>query len=72
MTTELLKDFIGKKCSVFMLNSVCGQECTIIAVEDNWIKAETKNSVIMLNSDMISNITLMKEKKKKKSKNGLD
>lgn len=55
MPTELIKDFIGKKCVITVFNdfSVKGK---IIAMEGNWIKLETKNDVRIINGDMISSI----------------
>ncbi len=65
MPTELLKEFIGKVCSVMMFGGLSAATGKIAAVEGNWIKFETKKDVQLLNGDMIQNITIMPEKYQK-------
>lgn len=63
MPEELLKEFIGKRCSVYQMGGSFSQEGTITAVEGNWVRFETKKDVQLLNGDMIQNIRLLPEKK---------
>lgn len=65
MPTELLKEFIGKVCSVVMFGSISGMAGKIVAVEGNWIKFEQKKEVQLINGDMIQNISLLPEKYQK-------
>lgn len=65
MPTELLKEFIGKVCSIVMFGSVSGLNGKIAAVEGNWLKVETKKDVQLVNGDMIQNITILPEKYQK-------
>lgn len=65
MPTELLKEFIGKVCSVVMFGSISGMTGKIVAVEGNWIKFEQKKEVQLINGDMIQNISLLPEKYQK-------
>ncbi len=66
MPQELIKEFIGQTCSITLLNDLCGVVAKIIAVEENWIKVEEKNNKIrLINGDMIIDISLAPEKKKK-------
>ncbi len=62
MPTELLKEFIGKVCSVVMFGSVSGVIGKIVAVEGNWIKVEQKTGPRLLNGDMVQDISIMPEK----------
>lgn len=65
MPTELLKEFVGKVCSVMMFGSAFGMTGRIVAVEGNWIKFEQKKEVQLINGDMIQNISLLSEKYQK-------
>lgn len=65
MPTELLKEFIGKVCSVVMFGSVSGVNGKILAVEENWIKVEHKNGPLLLNGDMIQEISILPAKYQK-------
>lgn len=65
MPTELLKEFIGKVCSIVMFGSVSGVSGKIAAVEGNWLRVETKKDVQLINGDMIQNITMLPEKYQK-------
>lgn len=58
MPTELIKDFIGKKCVITMFSGEFAVKGTIVAIENNWIKVEEKNNnVRLINGDMITSIT---------------
>ena len=65
MPKELIKDFIGKVCSISIFNDsfgVCGK---IVAVEDNWIKVvsyKSKTEIKLINGDMIRDISVMPDK----------
>ncbi len=42
MPTELMKDFIGKVCSITLFNESFGITGKIISIEGNWIKVSEK------------------------------
>lgn len=65
MPQELIKEFIGKKCTIILFNESFGVQGIIVAIEDNWIKIEEKNTVRLINGDMIRDISLVPEKKTK-------
>ncbi len=65
MPEKLIKEFIGKTCTIILFNNSFGTEVKIIDVEDNWVKVEDKNVIRLINGDLIQNITLVKDKKKK-------
>ena len=58
---NLLAEFTGKVCSITQFNSsvINGK---ITAVEENWIKVETKKESKLLNGDMIKDITVLPDK----------
>lgn len=58
MPTEMIKEFIGKECTVTLFNEVSGVRGTIVAVEENWIKVEEKKKVRIINGDMIRDIAI--------------
>ena len=65
MPQELIREFIGKVCSVSLMNESFGCTGRIVAVEGNWIRFETKDrnkTVRLINGDMITQIQLMPEK----------
>ena len=62
MPTELMKEFIGKECTIILFNESFGVTGKIVAVEENWIKVEEKNRVRIINGDMIRDISLKIEK----------
>ena len=64
MPTELLQEFIGKRCTVVMLGDISVSTGVITAVEGNWIRVEYKNTAKLINGDMISRIEILPEKKK--------
>ena len=62
MPQELMKEFIGKVCTIILFNESFGVQGKIVAVEDNWIKVEEKNKVRLINGDMIRDISIAPEK----------
>ena len=65
MPQELMKEFIGKVCSIVLFNANFGFTGKIVAVEDNWVKVQDKREVRLINGDMIRDITIMPEKYQK-------
>ncbi|MBO5349346.1 MAG: hypothetical protein J6A89_05970 [Clostridia bacterium] len=65
MPQELMKEFIGKVCTIILFNEVFGEQGKIVAIEDNWIKVEQKNTVRIINGDMIKDISIAPEKYQK-------
>jgi len=65
MPTELMKEFIGKVCAITLFNESFGISGKIIAIEENWIKVEEKDTVRIINGDMIRDIKLMPAKYQK-------
>ncbi len=64
MPQELMKEFIGKVCTVILFNDSFGVKGKIVAVEENWIKVEEKNKIRIINGDMIRDISITSEKTK--------
>lgn len=65
---ELLKRFIGKRCSITIMNSSVGVLGTITEIQDNWVIIDTDGSNNdAINIDFITRVTEwpVKEKKKK-------
>ena len=65
MPTELIKEFMGKVCSISLFNESFGITGKIVALEDNWIKIEEKDTSRLVNGDMIRDIKLMPAKYQK-------
>lgn len=65
MPTELMKDFIGKVCSITLFNVSFGITGKIISIEGNWIKVSEKDTSRLVNGDMIRDIKIMPEKYQK-------
>ncbi len=65
MPTELIKEFLGKVCSISLFNESFGITGKIVALEDNWIKVEEKDTARLVNGDMIRDIKLMPAKYQK-------
>lgn len=61
----LMKDFIGKVCSITMFNTSSSITAKIEATEENWIKVDEKGKSRLLNGDMISDIQILPEKYQK-------
>ena len=60
MPQEMLKEFVGKVCSISLFNEVCAVKGTILAVEENWIKVDEKKRLRIINGDMIRDISMEK------------
>lgn len=60
MPTEMIKDFIGKDCTITLFNEVGGVQGKIITIEENWVKVEEKKRIRMINGDMIRDIATLK------------
>ena len=57
MPQEMLKEFIGKVCTVTLFNDIGASiKGTVLAVEENWIKIEEKKKIRIVNGDMIRDI----------------
>ena len=65
MPQELMKEFIGKVCTIVLFNESFGVQGKIVAVEENWIKIEEKNKIRLINGDMIRDISIAQEKYQK-------
>ena len=65
MPTELMKDLIGKVCSITLFNESFGITGKIISIEGNWIKVSEKDTSRLVNGDMIRDIKIMPEKYQK-------
>lgn len=65
MPQELMKEFVGKVCTIVLFNDSFGMTGKIVAVEDNWIKVEEKKTVRIINGDMIRDIAVATEKYQK-------
>ena len=65
MPTELMKEFIGRVCTIILFNESFGIQGKIISIEDNWIKIEEKNKIRIINGDMIRDISIASEKYQK-------
>lgn len=60
MPVEMMKEFIGKECTILLFNDLGGVKGTILAVEENWIKVEEKKRIRIINGDMIRDISMEK------------
>lgn len=65
MPKELIKEFMGKVCTIVLFNESFGIMGKIVAIEDNWLKIEEKNKVRLLNGDMIRDIAIAPDKYQK-------
>ena len=65
MPQELMKEFIGKVCTIILFNETFGIQGKIVAVEENRIKFEEKNKIRLINGDMIRDISIAPEKYQK-------
>lgn len=61
MPTELLKEYIGKMCTITLYNELSASNGVILAVEENWIKIEEKKRIRLINGDMIRDISIAKQ-----------
>ncbi len=62
VTIDMITDLVGKDVIVTCFNESFARQCTIIAVEENWIKVEDKKKISIINADMIRDITIIKPK----------
>lgn len=63
MPQELIKEFIGKVCTIILFNESFGIQGKILAAEENWLKVEEKNGKVrLINGDMIRDITIAADK----------
>ena len=62
MPVEMLKPYIGEKVTIMLFGEVMGFECTVLAVEENWIKVDEKRQTRMINGDAINYISVRKPK----------
>lgn len=60
MPTEMLKEFIGKDCTITLFNDIGGAQGKILSIEENWIKFEEKKRIRIINGDMIRDISVTK------------
>ena len=65
MPQELIKEFIGKVCSITVFNEAFGVTGKILAVEDNWLKVESKGEARLINGDMVCDIKILPAKYQK-------
>lgn len=65
MPENLMKEFVGKVCSISLFNESFGIVGKIVLVEDNWMKVEEKDTLRLVNIDMIRDIKLMPQKYQK-------
>ena len=65
MPQELMKEFIGKVCGITLFNESFGVTGKIVSVEGNWIKVEEKDTIRIVNGDMIRDIKIMPDKYQK-------
>lgn len=65
MPQGLMKEFIGKVCTIILFNESFGVQGKIVTIEDNWIKVEEKNKIRLINGDMIRDISIAPEKYQK-------
>lgn len=65
MPQELMKEFIGKVCTIILFNDSFGVQGKIVALEDNWIKVEEKNRIRLINGDMVRDISIVPDKHQK-------
>ncbi len=65
MPKELMKEFIGKVCTIVLFNETFGIQGKIVDIEENWIKIEEKNKIRLINGDMIRDISIVPNKKQK-------
>ena len=78
MPTEIMKEFIGKVCSIALNGSIFTVKGKIVSVEADWIKIEESSDIIfsisqkkkntttrIINCNMISEIEILPEKYQK-------
>ncbi len=58
----MLTPYIGQKVVIMLSGNLTGFECTILEVEENWVKVDEKKQIRMINGDMINYISVSKPK----------
>ena len=56
MPEAMIKDYIGKKVTIYVDGELGGFQGTIVSVEGNWLKVEEKKHTRLVNGDMITQI----------------
>ena len=62
MPQELIKEFVGKVCSISLYNDSFGITGRILEIEENWMKVKYKNNIQLVNGDMVIRIEILPEK----------
>lgn len=62
MPVHMLTPYIGQKVVIMLSGNLTGFECTILEVEENWVKVDEKKQIRMINGDMINYISVSKPK----------
>ncbi len=63
---EMIKEVIGKVCSIVIFDTSFGYTARILEVEDNWLKIKGESGITIINGDMVKEITILGEKHQKK------
>lgn len=58
----MLKPYIGEKVTIMLSGEIMGFGCTVLSVEENWIKVDEKKQIRMINGDAINYISVQKPK----------
>jgi len=59
---EMLREFVGKECTISLFNEIGAIQGRLVAMEENWIKVEEKKKIRVINGDMVRDITIAKAK----------
>lgn len=62
MTLKLLTECIGKDVELYGEGGISGYAGKVLAVEENLLKIEDKRTIRIINTDMIAQIKIKKEK----------
>lgn len=62
MSADFLKDYVGTEVQITLDGELGYYKGTLVAVEDNWLKLDTKNRIELLNGDMVKQVSIRKEK----------
>lgn len=63
MPVGMLNECIGKEVTICVEGELSGFRATVLSIEENWIKVEEKNNIRIINGDMITQISVPKNKK---------
>ncbi len=58
MTNELIKKYIGKKCSISTGDFGTNATGKIIDINENWIEVETKKGKELINAEFVQSIKI--------------